>query len=94
MYVILVYDICMENKKGARVSRNVFKICKKYLTHVQKSVYEGELTTAQLAKLKSELNKWIRNDEDTIIIFKNNNKKWLRKEFLGMDLSAETDNFF
>lgn len=84
----------MENKKGARVSRNVFKICKKYLTHVQKSVFEGELTTAQLAKLKSELNKWIRNDEDTIIIFKNNNKKWLRKEFLGMDLSAETDNFF
>ncbi|MEK3530356.1 CRISPR-associated endonuclease Cas2, partial [Lactobacillus crispatus] len=76
----------MENKKGARVSRNVFKICKKYLTHVQKSVFEGELTTAQLAKLKSELNKWIRNDEDTIIIFKNNNKKWLRKEFLGMDL--------
>ncbi|WP_270451671.1 CRISPR-associated endonuclease Cas2, partial [Lactobacillus crispatus] len=62
----------MENKKGARVSRNVFKICKKYLTHVQKSVFEGELTTAQLAKLKSELNKWIRNDEDTIIIFKNN----------------------
>lgn len=77
----------MENKKGARVSRNVFKICKKYLTHVQKSVFEGELTTAQLAKLKSELNKWIRNDEDTIIIFKNNNKKWLRKEFLRLSRS-------
>lgn len=84
----------MEDKKGARVSRNVFKICKKYLTHVQKSVFEGELTKAQLAKLKSELNKWVRSDEDTIIIFKNNNKKWLKKEFLGMDLSSETDNFF
>ena len=28
MYVILVYDIAMDGN-GARVSRNVFKICKK-----------------------------------------------------------------
>ena len=43
MYVLLIYDIPLDNK-GARVSRNIFKICKKYLTHVQKSVFEGELT--------------------------------------------------
>ncbi|EDO0554685.1 CRISPR-associated endonuclease Cas2, partial [Listeria monocytogenes] len=31
MYVILIYDISIENG-GAKVWRNVFKICKKYLT--------------------------------------------------------------
>lgn len=53
MYVILVYDISLEDK-GARVLNRVFKICKKYLSHVQKSVFEGEITPA---KLKN----WSRN---------------------------------
>ena len=42
MYVILVYDISTDDN-GARISRNVFKICKKYLTHVQKSVVKKTL---------------------------------------------------
>jgi CRISPR-associated protein Cas2 len=43
MYIILVYDIEMD-EGGARAARRIFKICKKYLTHVQKSVFEGEIT--------------------------------------------------
>ena len=43
MYVILVYDIDLEEKEGQKVLRNVFKICKKYLVHIQNSVFEGEL---------------------------------------------------
>ena len=54
MYVILVYDISTDDN-GARVSRNIFKICKKYLTHVQKSVFEGEITPVLLRKLYLEL---------------------------------------
>ena len=53
LYVILVYDISVE-KNGPRRMRRVFKICKKYLTHIQNSVFEGELTVAKLNKLKSE----------------------------------------
>ena len=79
---------------GAKVLRHVFKICKKYLSHVQKSVFEGELTKSQLKKLTIELRKWIRDDKDSVIIFKNRNKKWLDKQFLGMDMSDETSNFF
>lgn len=93
MYVILVYDIKMD-EKGPRVLRRVFKICKKYLSHVQKSVFEGELTPAKLASLKRELNKWIRKDRDSLIIFRSSNKKWLKKEFWGMDESDKTSNFF
>lgn len=93
MYVILVYDIVMD-KQGSKVSRHVFKICKKYLTHVQNSVFEGELTKSQLAKLKNELNKWIRQGIDSVIIFKNRNKDWLDKEFMGQDLTDLTSNIF
>lgn len=93
MYVIIVYDISLENK-GARVLNRVFKICKKYLTHVQLSVFEGELTPAKLAKLKAELNQYIRDDLDSIIIFTNQRSEWLKKEYLGQDLSEQTSTFF
>lgn len=93
MYIILVYDIVMD-KQGSKVSRHVFEICKKYLTHVQNSVFEGELTKAQLARLRSELNRWIRKDVDSVIIFKNRNKNWLDKEFMGQDLTDLTSNIF
>lgn len=93
MYIILVYDIALD-QNGAKVLRHVFKICKKYLSHVQKSVFEGELTKSQLQKLTTELDKWVRNDKDSIIIFKNRNKNWLDKKFVGLDMSDETSNFF
>lgn len=93
MYVILVYDIKLD-KEGPRILRRVFRICKKYLTHVQKSVFEGEMTPAKLASLKKELKNWIRKDEDSLIVFKSSNKKWLQKEFWGMDEADKTSDFF
>lgn len=93
MYVILVYDINLDGT-GNKVLRHVFKICKRYLTHVQNSVFEGELTKAQLNKLEIELKKWIRKDTDSVIIFKNQNKNWLKKEYLGKNLIDVTSNFF
>lgn len=92
MYIILIYDIPLENK-GVRVSRNVFKICKKYLSHVQKSVFEGELSLGLLKQLEAELSEWIRTDIDSIIVFKSRNKRWLEKEFWGAEDDL-TSNFF
>lgn len=87
MYVILVYDIPNEDQ-GARISRYMFKTCKKFLTHVQKSVFEGELSSLQYLKLKKELAKFVRKDIDSVIVFHNNNAKWLKKDFLGMEIDA------
>jgi len=92
MYVVLMYDIAMD-EKGAKVQRNTFKICKKYLSHVQKSVFEGNLTELNLMKLKKELCKHIRDDKDSLIIFKSRDEKWLTKEFLGL-VEDKTSNFF
>ena len=83
MYVILVYDINLESKEGQKVLRKVFKICKKYLTHIQNSVFEGELSKGQLAQLQKELKEYIDKELDSVIIFKSRQEKWLDKEFWG-----------
>ena len=93
MYVILVYDINLENKEGPKVLRNVFKICKKYLVHIQNSVFEGELLESQAIKLKAELDEYIRENQDSVILFKSRNQRWMEKEFLGMIEDDKTDNF-
>ena len=93
MYVILVYDINLEDKEGQKVLRRVFKTCKKYLIHIQNSVFEGELLESQVLKLKSELNKWIREDKDSVIFFKSRSQRWLEKEFWGKIEDDVTDNF-
>lgn len=91
MYVILVYDIYTDDK-GKKILPKVFKLCKKYLTHVQKSVFEGEISQTQLMQLKVDLSKYIRDNEDALIIFKSRQEKWLEKEYLGIKEDA-TDNF-
>lgn len=92
MYVVLVYDISGD-ENGQKILSKVFKICKKYLIHIQNSVFEGEITEGQIVKLNAELKKFIRKDLDSVIIFKSRNEKWLNKEFWGKRDDA-TSNFF
>lgn len=91
MYVILVYDISLEDN-GSKNLRRIFKTCKKYLSHIQNSVFEGELTEADLFKLRAELQPNIRQHCDSIIIFKSRQEKWLDKEFWGRSEDL-TSNF-
>lgn len=81
MYVILVYDI-RTVEHHARVTSRVFKTCKKFLTHVQNSVFEGDLNKLQYLDLKTQLKNYLRENTDSCIIFKSNNENWLTKEFL------------
>lgn len=82
MYVVLVYDVSQQENGSKRWLR-IFKICKKYLTQIQNSVFEGELSKAQLAKLQQELKLYIDEELDSVIIFKSRQEKWLDKEFWG-----------
>ena len=82
MYVILVYDICVDNV-GKKNLPKVYKTCKKYLIHIQNSVFEGEITEANLIKLREELKLCIRKDLDSVIVFKSRNSRWLDKMFWG-----------
>jgi len=76
-YAFLFYDV---NEK--RVNK-VFKVCKKYLSHFQNSVFRGELTPSKLILLKKDLNKIIDEDEDFICIIKLMNDNGYGEEILG-----------
>lgn len=76
-YAFVFYDV---NEK--RVQK-VFKICKKYLTHFQYSVFRGEMTPSKLIQLRTELNKVIDKEEDFICIIKLMNDNVFGEEILG-----------
>lgn len=84
MYIVLVYDISKTDNGQKRWSR-IFKICKKYLMHIQNSVFEGELSKVQLEKLKQELKPHVDTSLDSIILFKSRQERWLEKEFWGVE---------
>jgi len=77
MYVIMVYDIGVE-----RVTK-VLKIGRRYLTWIQNSVFEGEITEANLIRLKSQLTKVIDLEKDSIIFYILRTTSYTRKETLG-----------
>lgn len=76
-YAFVFYDV---NEK--RVQK-VFKICKKYLSHFQYSVFRGEMTPSKLIKLKKDLNSVIDKDEDFICIIKLMNDNVFGEEIIG-----------
>lgn len=91
MYVILVYDIVTDDE-GKKILPKVFKTCKKYLTHIQNSVFEGNLSKPNSVALQNELSKFIRKDKDSVVMFHTREERWLSKEFWGK-VDDKTSNF-
>ena len=85
MFVILVYDV------NVKRTNKILKICRKYLIHVQKSVFEGTITEAKLNKLKSELGRTCKKEEDSIMIYRCDSLRYSSKEVIGL---YTTDNNF
>lgn len=77
MYVILYYDF------GEKRVAKALKICRKYLTHVQNSVFEGELSEANYKKLVTELRKRMDEDYDSLIIYTFDSMKYSSREVYG-----------
>lgn len=76
-YTFLFYDV-----REKRVNK-VFKVCKKYLSHFQNSVFRGELTPSKLILLKKDINKVIDKGEDFVCIIKLMNDNVYGEEILG-----------
>ena len=77
MFVILTYDV---NQK--RVSK-VMRTCRKYLFHVQNSVFEGTITEAKLNRLKVELENKIDKTVDRICVYEFDSTRYSRREQIG-----------
>jgi CRISPR-associated protein Cas2 len=57
----MVYDLEADRTQKA------LKIGRRYLTHVQNSVLEGEISEGDLSKLKNEIDDLLKAGESTII---------------------------
>ncbi len=77
-YAFVFYDV---NEK--RVNK-VFKVCKKYLSHFQNSVFRGEMSPSKLIRFKTDLNKVVDKNEDFICIIKLMNDNVFGEEVIGI----------
>lgn len=82
MYVILVYDI------GERRVAKMLKLCRVYLNWIQNSVFEGEITEVKLKELILRAKDLMNGEEDSLIIFKSREGKWLEKEVVGKEKNS------
>ena len=78
MFVIVTYDVAQK-----RVTKTM-KVCRKYLKHVQNSVFEGMITEGKLKQLKHELQKIIVPTDDSVCVYEIQNIKYTRKESIGV----------
>ena len=85
MYVILVYDVGVERVNKVR------KFLRRYMMWIQNSVFEGELSEAELTIIKQSLKELIDPEEDAIVIYRLKSQKNLKREELGTP-KATTDN--
>ncbi|GHB53795.1 CRISPR-associated endonuclease Cas2 [Mongoliitalea lutea] len=79
MYIILVYDI------GEKRVGKMLKLCRKYLNWIQNSVFEGEITEVKYKELIINAKKIMKIEEDSLIVFKSREEKWLDKEVIGQE---------
>lgn len=75
----MIYDV------GVKRVNKVLKIGRKYLSWVQNSVLEGELTPATFTVLKIEVNKIIKDDYDSVIFYVWRTERYTSREIMGKE---------
>ena len=91
MKVILIYDIETVEKEDQQRLNRARKVARKFLYHVQKSVFEGELTYSQLVRLKQEILRVVDRQRDSVIIYQLPEGARWKREILT-DTDDPTDN--
>ena len=77
MVAIVFYDA------SSRRDAKLVKICRKYLKHMQKSVFIGMITEGKLNQLKREIQNVIVCEQDAVCVIKLSVLKYVSIEQLG-----------
>lgn len=88
MFVVLAYDI--SSKKRAKIEKN----CEKYLNHIQKSVFEGEISFSDLNRLKIFISNLIDTNTDNVIIYRSEYPAVTIKEVIGNQMKNNENNIY
>lgn len=83
-YFIAVYDINV--KRGSKM----LKLFRRYLTWVQNSVFEGEMTQAQFQELQAQARALMKNEEDSIIFYRLRDERYAERTSLGTEQSERS----
>lgn len=63
MHVVVVYDTAAERNP------RILRTCRKYLHHVQRSVFEGQLSAAQLRRFQAEVESLLDLTYDNVLVY-------------------------
>lgn len=85
MYILITYDVDTTSKSGARRLRGVAKACVDYGQRVQNSVFECELSEAQLVVLKGIIGDIIDPGKDSVRIYYLHKNDARRVEVIGKE---------
>jgi CRISPR-associated protein Cas2 len=85
VYVIVVYDTAVERNP------KILRICRQYLHHVQRSVFEGELSAGQLRRLRSAVEGVIDSTYDHVLMYSFPPGTTAQRQDWGVPEPAPTD---
>lgn len=77
-FCIAVYDV--SQKRTGRI----LKLFRRYLTWVQNSVFEGDLTVAQLKQLQTEAESLLQ-EGDGVVFYQFRDERYVERIALGVD---------
>jgi CRISPR-associated protein Cas2 len=87
MYVIVVYDVNVK-----RVGK-VCKFIRRYLPHIQNSVFEGDLPVSKLEALKVGLRKILVEEEDSALMWVFRDSHYADRQVIGSEKKPITTFF-
>jgi CRISPR-associated protein Cas2 len=70
MEILVTYDVSTETREGRRRLRRVATICLGYGQRVQKSVFECQVTAAQMEEMEDKLVRTIDPAQDSLRIYR------------------------
>lgn len=82
VYVVVVYDM------EANRTQKMLKFLRRYLTHVQNSVLEGDVTEGDLEEIRSGVDDLLNTGESTII-YRVSSEKMVERTVFGEDPAAD-----
>lgn len=78
MFVIMFYDV------GEKRVNKVLKTARKYLTWIQNSVLEGDLTPATLEALKADVKNIIDDEYDSVLFYVWRTERYMTRDVIGI----------
>lgn len=78
-FFVAVYDVNVK-----RVGK-MLKLFRRYMVWIQNSVFEGEMTEAQFARLQTEAQALMEGGEDSVIFYELGSERYVTRTVLGQE---------